>query len=534
MKNHSKSKKTFRMLSIFVTILMTLQLVCVGTTAEAEIEADAAAEIIPAEADVLGPLSISTQSISAGTTYFLRNAKSGLYLDLQASGVVNGTHFQQYPYGDPSEMFLITALGGDKYQIRTTLTNASGTMVMDGRSNCVAGAQVILYTYNSSYTEQQWKIESNTDGSYCISPMKNTSLNLTIENGSTASHAKAKLAVKNSSDLSQRWFIEPYAGTSGVGSTNAKFFIRNKGSGKYVDLYRNAVTSGTHFQQYQFADNSSAREKFWITSFNKGYVQISTTEASGGTMVMDGSPNCVAGAQVILNENDGTTEQYWYFRRNDDGSYWISPSKNVYLNLAVENSSTANNAKLKLESRSTGDNQKWYLGPVDEANFYFRYMFTNANENSYITLGSGYKMYRETLNDWHYAIDITGKTSFIRGTPIFSPTSGTVIYSQHNPESGNYVVIETDKCVKGTGKKVILTFAHMIEKSPLEVGQRVLPKKFIGYVGSTGNSSGDHLHHAVFKSPPGSNTIYESKINCINPQRFYPNVPFAGETSTAP
>ena len=77
------------MLSIFVTILMTLQLVCVGTTAEAEIEADAAAEIIPAEADVLGPLSISTQSISAGTTYFLRNAKSGLYLDLQASGVVN-------------------------------------------------------------------------------------------------------------------------------------------------------------------------------------------------------------------------------------------------------------------------------------------------------------------------------------------------------------------------------------------------------------------------------------------------------------
>ena len=51
------------MLSIFVTILMTLQLVCVGTTAEAEIEADAAAEIIPAEADVLGPLSITLEDI---------------------------------------------------------------------------------------------------------------------------------------------------------------------------------------------------------------------------------------------------------------------------------------------------------------------------------------------------------------------------------------------------------------------------------------------------------------------------------------
>ena len=150
MKNHSKSKRTFRMLSIFVTILMTLQLVCVGTTAEAEIEADAAAEIIPAEADVLGPLSISTQSISAGTTYFLRNAKSGLYLDLQASGVVNGTHFQQYPYGDPSEMFLITALGGDKYQIRTTLTNASGTMVMDGRVQTASPEHKSFFTLTTA------------------------------------------------------------------------------------------------------------------------------------------------------------------------------------------------------------------------------------------------------------------------------------------------------------------------------------------------------------------------------------------------
>ena len=109
-----------------------------------------------------------------------------------------------------------------------------------------------------------------------------------------------------------------------------------------------------------------------------------------------------------------------------------------------------------------------------------------------------------------------------------------MIYSDENEGSGNYVVIETDKCIKGTGQKVVLTFAHMIEKSPLEVGQRILPKKFIGYVGSTGNSTGDHLHHAVFKSAPGSNTIYESDINCINPQRFYPNVPFAGGTSTAP
>ena len=93
-------------------------------------------------------------------------------------------------------------------------------------------------------------------------------------------------------------------------------------------------------------------------------------------MVMDGRSNCVAGAQVILYPRvSEAPEQDWYFRRNDDGTYCISPKKNVYLNLAVEGSSTSNNAKVKLEARASSDNQKWYLEPVSAADFQPKYMF---------------------------------------------------------------------------------------------------------------------------------------------------------------
>lgn len=92
----------------------------------------------------------AVQGIESGQSYYLRVKKSNKCLDLQGSGVTNGTHFQQYKQGDPSELFKITLQPNGYYTLQTTLIGAGGTMVMDGRSNCVAGAQVILYQFDSS------------------------------------------------------------------------------------------------------------------------------------------------------------------------------------------------------------------------------------------------------------------------------------------------------------------------------------------------------------------------------------------------
>lgn len=473
------------------------------------------------------------------SAYYIRNAKSGLYLDLQASGTTNGTHFQQYTFGDPSEVFTLISVSTDVYAVKSTFYNAEGrSMVMDGRSNCVAGAQVILYNYLSGATEQAWRFTKNSDGTYSLSPQKNPSLCLAIEGGSTASHAKAKLAAKNTSDLSQRWYFEYVPDATGVTSTGMEyFFIRNKHSGLYLDLQRSSTESGTHFQQYQFGQNGCPSEKFTISDRN-GYGLIETSLKS--RMVMDGRSNCVAGAQVILYPRvSEAPEQDWYFRRNDDGTYCISPKKNVYLNLAVEGSSTSNNAKVKLEARASSDNQKWYLEPVSAADFQPKYMFPDPENGvtPYRNVSSGYKTSERPT---HYALDIIGKNADISYQKIYSPTSGTVVFSNYTGEAGYYVIIESDMCRRGTGKKIKYTFGHLAWKSELKVGQRILPWDFIGYVGDTGDPDpvygppGFHLHTAIFHVKNNAR-LWPDGDNCHNPQFFHSNTDFVGKlSSTSP
>lgn len=173
--------------AILSLILLIPQFVCLAADETADLSS-------PSEA-------AQAMRLSNGKTYYLRNKKSGMYLDLQSSGVVNSTHFQQYPGHFPSELFYFNNQGG-YYVIETTLVGASGKMVMDGRKNCVAGAQVILYKYVAGAGEQLWVVRKNTNGTYCLSPQRNTSLNLAVEGGSLTSNAKVKLAAKNDNDAS--------------------------------------------------------------------------------------------------------------------------------------------------------------------------------------------------------------------------------------------------------------------------------------------------------------------------------------------
>ncbi len=85
------------------------------------------------------------------------------------------------------------------------------------------------------------------------------------------------------------------------------------------------------------------------------------------------------------------------------------------------------------------------------------------------------------------------------GTPIRAAYGGTVkeVRHQYNATSGTgwgwYVLLE-----HSIGGKVVLTrYAHMQERSPLAVGSDVSKDQPIGKCGSTGGSTGPHLHFEV-------------------------------------
>ncbi|MGN1110241.1 MAG: peptidoglycan DD-metalloendopeptidase family protein [Oscillospiraceae bacterium] len=88
----------------------------------------------------------------------------------------------------------------------------------------------------------------------------------------------------------------------------------------------------------------------------------------------------------------------------------------------------------------------------------------------------------------HKGLDIAGSY----GTPIYAAGSGTITFAGWNSGGyGNLVIIRHDD-----GKETY--YGHMSTiSSAVYVGKRVTMGECIGYMGSTGNSTGNHLHFEV-------------------------------------
>jgi len=99
----------------------------------------------------------------------------------------------------------------------------------------------------------------------------------------------------------------------------------------------------------------------------------------------------------------------------------------------------------------------------------------------------------------HTGVDLRAS----KGTKIYAANSGTVTTAGYNTAYGYYVVINH-------GGGVATLYAHM-SKMAVSKGQKVSQGTIIGYVGSTGYSTGPHLHFEVIKGG-----------NYVNPISMYP------------
>jgi murein DD-endopeptidase MepM/ murein hydrolase activator NlpD len=78
------------------------------------------------------------------------------------------------------------------------------------------------------------------------------------------------------------------------------------------------------------------------------------------------------------------------------------------------------------------------------------------------------------------------------GTPIYAALDGTVTAVGYNATYGNYVII-----THHSGYKTL--YGHM-KSTACRKGNFVYTNTVIGYVGSTGMSTGPHLHFTVYKN----------------------------------
>jgi len=104
------------------------------------------------------------------------------------------------------------------------------------------------------------------------------------------------------------------------------------------------------------------------------------------------------------------------------------------------------------------------------------------------------------IREFHDAVDLGGK----RGDPIYSTADGTVIFADRQGAVG--------KCVRiahGFGFETL--YGHL-DKIEVVVGQKVKKNDIIGRMGSSGRTTGVHVHYSVSQ--------FDKKVN---PKQYFVN-----------
>lgn len=98
--------------------------------------------------------------------------------------------------------------------------------------------------------------------------------------------------------------------------------------------------------------------------------------------------------------------------------------------------------------------------------------------------------------DWrfHYGVDLSAKCLMKKNgdtdSPILATQSGVVIISGWSNSAGWYVTIDHLNGYKST-------YMHMCCKPAVKVGEAVAAGQYLGCIGTTGTSTGDHLHFGI-------------------------------------
>jgi murein DD-endopeptidase MepM/ murein hydrolase activator NlpD len=132
-----------------------------------------------------------------------------------------------------------------------------------------------------------------------------------------------------------------------------------------------------------------------------------------------------------------------------------------------------------------GDNSQWFeASGVGESKGALSRPVNGA-------VSSGFGMRRHPILGYsrmHSGLDFKGGY----GTPIYAVTDGTVVYAGRKGGYGNFVQINH-------GGGLATGYGHM-SRFAVSSGSRVRRGQIIGYVGSTGLSTGPHLHYELYRN----------------------------------
>ncbi|RKW23669.1 hypothetical protein D8B46_03045 [Candidatus Gracilibacteria bacterium] len=146
--------------------------------------------------------------------------------------------------------------------------------------------------------------------------------------------------------------------------------------------------------------------------------------------------------------------------------------------------------------------------PILKTSDYKKYATENDGYNKFtrrytVLWGASYKYGWDVGYGGHMGVDIVTA----KGTPVYATADGEVINAKTGSAEGNFVSIKHNI----NGKTIVSNYLHLSEYL-VSKGQTVRAGDLIGRVGSTGNSTGNHLHFQIDTLTTFSPTYYRKEF----------------------
>ena len=473
-----------------------------------------------------------TAFIPEERTYMLRNLGSGKYLNVDNGIDTDGTNVYQWSSdGSIEQKFKFEYDSGSWYRIQAVCSSNGNNrcLSISGATSTVSNnSNVVLNTANNDIA-QHFTIHSAGAKTVVLKPRYNSNLALTAygtSNGSatgTTSSSAGNVFVSSysSSNNYQKWVLEPVLASLPV--PEGVYYIYS------VSDWRFLSSAGAYQVTVDYTD--SVLLEWTLIHVGNGFYEIQNPRMPEWrlTAMTDSEAST-----TMLTERTGGIEQQFTFIPSDNWTYRIVPAISINRALTTEDVGDTNDARLKLGTYTGNLEYLWYLELLEansdeQGGRDWEWVLPN---NSWTSISSGYKD-PNRIED-HFAIDLyDGSFGVINGQNVISPCDAKVIIKDNDKSRGNHVVLEIENYLFPQDDLIRVGLFHMQDYSVLvEEGQYIKKGDVIGKVGSTGKSTGPHLHLCMWIDD--TDYASPSENNCFNPQRFYPLLTFTGATSTLP
>ena len=255
-------------------------------------------------------------SFNASAAYQIKNANSGLYLDVEGAEAKNNANVQQWGASEAAvqNTWRFVDAGDGYYFIQSMVGDKTFVMDVAG-GKAENGTNIGIYGFRAN-DNQKFLITQNSDGTYKIIPkISEGSQYVEIAAASTASGGNCQIW-ENTGSSCQNWILEEVELPGETMDTSVNYMFKNASSGLYMEVAGAGDEDGTNVQQW--GANGESDNNSWTLKNATGDLYYVVSNLAGNRYLTANGENI-----EISSKNSSSNVQMMKFVKNPDGTYSI-------------------------------------------------------------------------------------------------------------------------------------------------------------------------------------------------------------------